>query len=192
MANPTDLVKVRLQTDGQMKGADGKYLPKKYTGMGHAFTSIVKDEGVLGLWKGVGPTCGRATALAAAELATYDEVKSRFLHSGIFSDGLACTLATAFVSDGTPAHPRPRARRQLTACVSSTCRRGVRCCPIREGRGSRHPSGSNGRFRLRPGRKAAAAPFAGGWSSLPDKNGCAADMDHSTLLPLPILPPAAP
>eukprot|EP00962_Isochrysis_galbana_P038389 scaffold13627_cov109-Isochrysis_galbana.AAC.4 len=80
VANPTDLVKVRLQTDGQMKGPDGNYLPKKYTGMGHAFSSIVKDEGVLGLWKGVGPTCGRATALAAAELATYDEVKWARLH----------------------------------------------------------------------------------------------------------------
>ena len=36
-ANPTDLVKVRLQTDGMLKGPDGNFLPKKYTGMGHAF-----------------------------------------------------------------------------------------------------------------------------------------------------------
>mmetsp|Transcript_32850 Transcript_32850/g.104654 ORF Transcript_32850/g.104654 Transcript_32850/m.104654 type:complete len:303 (-) Transcript_32850:480-1388(-) len=98
VANPTDLVKVRLQTDGQFKGPDGAYLPKKYTGMGHAFSSIVKEEGVLGLWKGVGPTCGRATALAAAELATYDEVKTQFLHKGLFTEGLLCTCATAFVS----------------------------------------------------------------------------------------------
>lgn len=99
VANPTDLVKVRLQTDGQMKGPDGELLPKRYTGMVHAFTTIVKEEGVLGLWKGVGPTCGRATALAAAELATYDEVKGKFTQYGIFKDGsLTLTLATAFVS----------------------------------------------------------------------------------------------
>lgn len=98
IANPTDLVKVRLQTDGQMKGADGEFLPKRYTGMVNAFTTIVKEEGVLGLWKGVGPTCGRATALAAAELATYDEVKSRFLQFGILKEGLSLTLATAFIS----------------------------------------------------------------------------------------------
>ena len=36
-ANPTALVKVRLQTDGMLKGSDGNFLPKKYTGMGHAF-----------------------------------------------------------------------------------------------------------------------------------------------------------
>jgi len=52
----------------------------------------------LGLWKGVGPTCGRATALAAAELATYDEVKQQFLKNNIVKEGLSCTLATAFVS----------------------------------------------------------------------------------------------
>ena len=98
VANPTDLVKVRLQTDGQLRGADGNFLPKKYTGMLHAFSSIVKEEGILGLWKGVGPTCGRATVLAAAELATYDEVKGRFLSSGRWQAGLLCTVCTAFVS----------------------------------------------------------------------------------------------
>ena len=61
--------------------------------------SIVKEEGVLGLWKGVGPTCGRATVLAAAELSTYDEVKTQLLHRGIFSsEGLPLTVCTAFVS----------------------------------------------------------------------------------------------
>ena len=34
VANPTDLMKVRLQTDGMMKDAEGKLLPKRYTGMG--------------------------------------------------------------------------------------------------------------------------------------------------------------
>ena len=33
VANPTDLLKVRLQTDGMLKDADGKLLPKRYSGM---------------------------------------------------------------------------------------------------------------------------------------------------------------
>jgi len=98
IANPTDLMKVRLQTDGMLKDAEGNFLPKKYTGMTHAFTSIVKDEGVLGLWKGVGPTCGRATALAAAELASYDEAKGLFKKYAGMKDGLVLTCCTAFVS----------------------------------------------------------------------------------------------
>ena len=46
---------------------------------------------------GVGPTVGRATALAAAELATYDEVTFKARTS--MKDGeLRLTLCTAFIS----------------------------------------------------------------------------------------------
>jgi hypothetical protein len=93
VANPTDLLKVRLQTDGQIKGK-----PKQYTGMGHAFVSIVREEGILGLWKGVGPTVGRATVVAAAELATYDEVKGRLLAASYLEEGLLCTTITSSIS----------------------------------------------------------------------------------------------
>merc|ERR1719454_1524041 len=98
VANPTDLLKVRLQTDGMVKDAEGNFLPKRFSGMVHAFTTVVKEEGVLGLWTGVGPTVGRATALAAAELATYDEVKTQLLGTGWFQPGLALTVTTAFAS----------------------------------------------------------------------------------------------
>jgi len=98
VANPTDLMKVRLQTDGMMKDAEGKLLPKRYKGMVDAFFSIIKEEGVLGLWTGVGPTMGRATALAAAELATYDEVKGQLKSKVGMTDGLPLTISTAFAS----------------------------------------------------------------------------------------------
>jgi len=98
IANPTDLMKVRLQTDGMTKGPDGEFLPKRYKGMGDAFKSIIKEEGVAGLWTGVGPTVGRATALAAAELATYDEVKVQLKSKAGMQDGLLLTLCTAFTS----------------------------------------------------------------------------------------------
>jgi len=98
VANPTDLMKVRLQTDGMTKGADGELLPKRYSGMIDCFTKVVKEEGVAALWTGVGPTVGRATALAAAELATYDEVKTRLLASGYFQPGLLLTGITSFAS----------------------------------------------------------------------------------------------
>ena len=50
IANPSDLMKVRLQTDGMAKDEAGKLLPKRYTGMVNCFMTIVKEEGVLALW----------------------------------------------------------------------------------------------------------------------------------------------
>jgi len=98
VANPTDLLKVRLQTDGMLKDAEGNLLPKKYTGMIDAFGKTVSEEGVLALWTGVGPTVGRATALAAAELATYDEAKGAILNSGLLKEGLPLVCCTALIS----------------------------------------------------------------------------------------------
>lgn len=91
IANPTDLIKVRMQVDGM----DGTR--PRYTGLMHAFRTIVAEEGFLGLWAGVGPTCGRATVLAAAELSSYDEIKSNLIASG-WDDGFTLHLATAMGS----------------------------------------------------------------------------------------------
>lgn len=102
IANPTDLIKIRMQTDGMLKGPDGAFLPHKYKGVLHCFQTTLREEGILGLWKGVGPTMGRATALAAAELSTYDEAKLQLQHFGIIKqDGLLLHVSTAFISGFT-------------------------------------------------------------------------------------------
>ena len=46
-----------------------------------AFARIVKDEGVMGLWRGATPTVIRAMVLNLAMLATYDEAKELMLHT---------------------------------------------------------------------------------------------------------------
>ena len=97
IANPSDLMKVRLQTDGMAKDETGKLLPKRYTGMVNCFMTVVKQEGVLALWTGVGPTAGRATVLAAAELASYDEAKGA-LSSTFGMSGILLTACTSFIS----------------------------------------------------------------------------------------------
>ena len=44
-AQPTDVVKVRLQAQGSKGG--------RYKGLRHAYSSIAATEGVRGLWKGM-------------------------------------------------------------------------------------------------------------------------------------------
>lgn len=99
IANPTDLIKVRMQTDGMLRSADGTLLAPKYSGVVDCLMTTVRTEGVFGLWTGCGPTVGRATALAAAELSTYDEAKQQIkAYKIIEKDGLPLHCTTAFIS----------------------------------------------------------------------------------------------
>lgn len=46
-AQPTDVVKVRLQAQAKCQGQ-----AKRYSSTIHAYKTIAKDEGISGLWKG--------------------------------------------------------------------------------------------------------------------------------------------
>jgi len=89
-AQPTDLVKVRFQSEGPL--APGA--APRYSGVLNAYASIVRQEGVLGLWTGLGPAVVRNSVINAAELATYDTAKQALLRAG-WRDGLAAHVAAA-------------------------------------------------------------------------------------------------
>ena len=109
LCNPTDLIKIRMQGQGQAKIIKTDDSPKtsikkasqslKYRNAYQAFSSILKDEGIKGFYKGVIPTMLRASVLAAAELATYDVLKetiSIFLKMDTTS--VVVHIITAFIS----------------------------------------------------------------------------------------------
>jgi len=76
IANPTDVLKVRMQARG--KGACDN--------MVCSFAKIYKTEGVKGLWRGVGPTAQRAAVVAGVELPAYDLFKKQIINSGYLGD----------------------------------------------------------------------------------------------------------
>ncbi|KQJ87020.1 mitochondrial uncoupling protein 1 [Brachypodium distachyon] len=82
VANPTDLVKVRLQSEGKL--APG--MPRRYAGAMDAYAKIVRQEGVAALWTGIGPNVARNAIINAAELASYDQVKQTILKLPGFKD----------------------------------------------------------------------------------------------------------
>merc|ERR1719272_1334298 len=59
MGNPADLSLIRMQADSMLPAAERR----GYRHVGHAFSSIMATEGVMGLFKGAGPTATRAMAL---------------------------------------------------------------------------------------------------------------------------------
>jgi solute carrier family 25 uncoupling protein 27 len=80
-ASPTDLVKVRLQA--QNRAQHSAINAVKYKGMTDAFYRIIKEEGVVSLWKGVGPNVQRAALVNLGELATYDQSKEFVVSLGL-------------------------------------------------------------------------------------------------------------
>mmetsp|Transcript_644 Transcript_644/g.2269 ORF Transcript_644/g.2269 Transcript_644/m.2269 type:complete len:325 (+) Transcript_644:120-1094(+) len=94
VCTPIDLIKVRMQAHGMPGHAP---LPA-YRGLAHALVSIVRQEGALGLYKGVGPTSLRAAAVAAAEIASYEETKLFTLRRQWFSDGVRLHLLAGVLS----------------------------------------------------------------------------------------------
>lgn len=67
VANPTDLIKIRLQAEGKKSVTE-----RRYNGVMDAYSKIIRNEGVIGLWKGLGPNIARNSVINATELATFD------------------------------------------------------------------------------------------------------------------------
>ncbi|XP_077238817.1 mitochondrial uncoupling protein 2-like [Tasmannia lanceolata] len=88
VANPTDLVKVRLQVEGKLPPG----VPRRYSGALNSYATIVKQEGFKALWTGLGPNIARNAIINAAELASYDQLKQTFLKIPGFEDNVLTYL----------------------------------------------------------------------------------------------------
>jgi len=83
MASPTDLVKTQIQMEGRRRLL-GK--PPRVEGMTDAFRKILKQGGVIGLWRGCWPNVQRAALVNLGDLSTYDSVKGAILNNTNFED----------------------------------------------------------------------------------------------------------
>nr|XP_025964275.1 kidney mitochondrial carrier protein 1 isoform X1 [Dromaius novaehollandiae] len=87
IANPTDVLKIRMQAQGSMIRG----------GMMGNFIQIYQKEGTKGLWKGVSLTAQRAAIVVGVELPVYDLTKKHIIMSGFMGD----TVYTHFLSSFT-------------------------------------------------------------------------------------------
>ena len=67
VANPTDVVKIRMQAQGRLPPEQ-----RPYSGSLDCYRKIIGEKGVTGLWVGVLPNMARNSIINAAELASYD------------------------------------------------------------------------------------------------------------------------
>ena len=96
VANPTDVVKIRLQAQGR--------LPKEqrpYKGSMDCYSKIIAEKGVTGLWIGIAPNIMRNSIINAAEIASYDQykqiaVQTIGMNPTAFSTHFCCAFASGF------------------------------------------------------------------------------------------------
>lgn len=92
IANPTDVVKVRLQA---VQTNERRSLPG-------VFHDVWLKEGTRGLWRGVWPTTQRSALVAGVQLPVYDWTKVQVARRRLLRDGpvahLTCSLAAGLAA----------------------------------------------------------------------------------------------
>lgn len=94
VGNPADLTLIRMQADATMPPEQRR----NYKGVGDAFSRIVREEGIGGLFRGAGPTVTRAMALNMGMLASNDQAKEVLENAGFAKGGNAVVLGAAFIA----------------------------------------------------------------------------------------------
>ncbi|KAE9553578.1 hypothetical protein FO519_003218 [Halicephalobus sp. NKZ332] len=94
VGNPTEVALIRMTGDGRLPAEQRR----NYKNVFDAIIRIFKEEGVLALWRGCGPTVGRAMVVNAAQLATYSQAKQAILNSGYVEDGIFCHFLGSMIS----------------------------------------------------------------------------------------------
>ncbi|CAB3404887.1 unnamed protein product [Caenorhabditis bovis] len=94
VGTPAELALIRMTSDGRLPVEQRR----NYTGVVNALTRIVKEEGVLTLWRGCTPTVMRAMVVNAAQLATYSQAKEKLLETKLVQDGIFCHFLASMLS----------------------------------------------------------------------------------------------
>lgn len=100
MANPFDIVKVRMQMDGRRKAMG---LEPRGTSCMQEMRSIYRQGGVRGMWRGVAPSCTRACLMTAGDVGSYDVCKRGLKKYFGLEEGLALRFASSMVAGGVAA-----------------------------------------------------------------------------------------
>jgi len=136
---PFDLVKVRMVGDARLVAAGALDAPR-YRGLAHAFATIYRTEGLVGMYTGCTPAIQRAALVNLGELTTYDTAKRYFVT--VFGDTLACHVSSAVCSGffaslcSTPADvAKSRIMNQVKAADGSVAYQGTLDCWAKTVRG---------------------------------------------------------
>lgn len=94
IGNPADLTLLRMQADTSLPAEQRR----NYKGLVDAFTRIIREEGIKGLFTGATPTVVRAMALNMGMLASNDQAKEIIEGFGFEKGGTVVVLGAASIA----------------------------------------------------------------------------------------------
>ncbi|XP_072040159.1 mitochondrial 2-oxoglutarate/malate carrier protein-like isoform X2 [Amphiura filiformis] len=94
VGTPAEISLIRMCADGRLP-VDQQ---RGYSSVFNALVRISKEEGVVTLWRGCGPTVARAMVVNAAQLASYSQAKQFILGTGYFNDNILCHFVASMIS----------------------------------------------------------------------------------------------
>lgn len=94
VGTPAEVALIRMMADGRL----APERRRNYRSVFDALFRIVREEGVLTLWRGALPTVGRAALLNMAQLGTYSQAKEMILNTGLIGDHLGTHMLASTLS----------------------------------------------------------------------------------------------
>ncbi|XP_071805044.1 mitochondrial 2-oxoglutarate/malate carrier protein-like [Asterias amurensis] len=94
VGTPAEISLIRMTSDGRLPVNERR----GYSSVFNALARITKEEGLVTLWRGCGPTVARAMVVNAAQLASYSQAKQFLMGTGYFQDNILCHFGASMIS----------------------------------------------------------------------------------------------
>lgn len=94
LGTPAEVALIRMTLDSRLPLAERR----NYAHVFDALIRIVKEEGVLKLWRGAIPTATRAMIVNAAQMPTYSQAKEALTSTGLMQQGFLLHAVSSLIA----------------------------------------------------------------------------------------------
>lgn len=96
--NPVDVVKVRLQMDGEGVAAAGQAAGRRYRGIFHAGSVLLRDEGLSGFYRGIRASLCREMSYSGIRMGLYEPTKQLLSRGDAAQASLAMKVCSGAIT----------------------------------------------------------------------------------------------
>ncbi len=94
IGTPAEVALIRMTLDGRLPLAERR----NYAHVFDALIRIIREEGVLKLWRGAIPTATRAMIVNAAQMPTYSQAKQAIISTGLMQQGFPLHAVSSLIA----------------------------------------------------------------------------------------------